>query len=197
MDLSWLVRTRWRLVGAWMWPAFVVLGVADGIIGHQLPLAGDTQSVVGGVVIGLILNLIGVVVLSRPLGWLLRTWRSDLPPAIARNYGGTACVALVTIGLLAIGLSQHPNIDGDRAAMRDATERAAAYIGDHAPEPFRVDASHLNMVAIQSGSVYRVCVANPRGTRDYCVIVNEDKPPSDSVVPAGSESNETLSRGTD
>jgi hypothetical protein len=197
MDLSWVVRARWRLAGAWMWPAFVVLGVADGVIGHVLPAAGDSESVLGGIVVGLVLNVIAVAVLARPAGMLLRRRRRDLPSAIARNYGGTACVVLVTIGFAALGLAHHSSIAGDRAVMRDATARAAAWIGDHAPAPFRMDASRLDTVVIQADSLYRACAANPDGTRDYCVVVNERRPPARSVIPDGSESNETLARGTD
>jgi hypothetical protein len=197
MDLSWLVRARWRMLGAWMWPMFVVLGVLDGVIGHLLPIAGDTEGVVGGLIVGLIFNLVAVILLARPLGMLLRRRRRDLPPPIARNYGGTACVMLVTVGFAALGLAHHAQIVSDRSTMHDAVERAAAYIGDHAPAPFRIDAAHLDTVTIQSDTVYRTCVANPGGTREYCVIVNETKPAADSVVPDGSESNETLARGTD
>jgi len=197
MDLSWLVRARWRLVGAWMWPAYVVLAVADGVIGHLLPVAGSSESVLGGIVAGLVLNLIGVAALARPGGLLLRRRRRDLPEAIARNYAGTACVVLVTLGFVALGTAHHATIVGDRAVMRDATARAAAWIGDHAPGPFRADASHLDTIVIQASALYRVCVTNPTGTRDYCVVVDERRPAARSVTPAGSESNETLARGMD
>lgn len=197
MDLSWLVRARWRMLGAWMWPAFVVLAVVDGVIGHLLPAAGESATLFGAIVLGLVVNLVVVVLCARPAGMLLRRRRPDLPPAIARNYGGAACVALVTLGFLAAGLAHHSQIVSDRHAMHDAAERAAAWIGDHAPAPFRVDAARLNTVAIQPGSVYRACVANPRDTRDYCVIVDDRRPLSRSVVPAGSEPNAVLDRGTD
>ena len=196
MDLSWLVRARWRMLGAWMWPAFVVLGVADGVIDHLLPAAGASATVLGGIVLGLVVNLVVVILLARPAGMLLRRGRPDLPPAIARNYGGAACLVLVTAGFLAVGLVHHPQLVSDRTTMHDAAERASAWIGDHAPPAFRVDDSQLDTVVIQPGRVYRACVANPRHTRDYCVIVDERRPLSRSVVPAGSEPNEVLARGT-
>ncbi len=195
MDGVWLVRTRWRMRGAWMWPTFVVLGVADGIVGHALPVAGDSQSVFGGIVVGLLLNLVCVALLSRPVGMVLRVRRRDLPMAIARNYAGTACVVLVTLGFVALGLAHHPSITSDRASMRDAITRAAAYIGDHAPTAFRVNASRTDTFIIQSGSVYRTCVPNDAGTRFYCVVVDERQPPDRSVRPGGSEPNATMMRG--
>jgi hypothetical protein len=192
MDLSWLARARWRLRGAWMWPAFVVLAVVDGVVGHLLPVAGHSESVVGGIVVALVLNLIGAAALSRPLGLLLRRRRRDLPADIARDYGGTACIVLVTAGFVVLGLLNHPGLVRDRATRRNAAVLASGYIGTHAPRPFRIDASRVDTVAIQTGRLYRACVSDPAGTRDYCVVVDTVK---GSVTPDGSESNETLSRG--
>ena len=178
-----------------MWPAFVVLGVADGIVGHALPVAGDSQSVFGGIVVGLLLNLVCVALLARPVGMLLRVGRRDLPTAIARNYAGTACVALVTVGFVALGLAHRPAITTDRAAMRDAITRAAAYIGDHAPAAFRANAARTDTFTIQADVVYRTCVPNDAGTRFYCVVVDESRPLGSSVRPGGYEPNATLMRG--
>ncbi len=195
MDLAWLVRARWRIRGAWMWPAFVVLGVVDGIVGHAQPVAGDGESVLGGIVVGLVLNLIGVVVLAWPVGMLLRAGRRDLPPAIARNYGGTGCLLLVTAGFALLGALHHSTVVTQRATMLDAIERAAAYIGVHAPPAFRANASHTDTFVIQAGSVYRTCVPNGAGTRTYCVVVNERRPLAQSVSFSGYEPNSILERG--
>jgi hypothetical protein len=180
-----------------MWPAFVVLAIADGLIGHALPINPPSQSVVSGVIVGLVLNLICIVVLSPPVGALLRRVRRDLPVPIARNYAGVLCVLLVTAGFVGIGLAKRPTIAHDSATMHDAMVRAAAYIGDHAPAPFAARADHLDAIAIEEGSIYRVCVANALGTRDYCVVVREGLPLNRSVTPAGSEPNTTLARGDD
>jgi hypothetical protein len=197
MDAAWIARTRWRWRGAWMWPSFVVMALADGLIGHALPINPPSQSVVSGVVVGLVLNLICIVVLSPPLAALLRRVRRDLPVAIARNYAGTSCVLLVTAGFVGVGLAKRSTITHDSAAMHDALVRAAAYIGDHAPAPFAARADHLDALVIQEGSIYRVCVDNVAQTRDYCVVVREGLPLDRSVTPAGSESNVTLARGDD
>ena len=195
MDGAWLHRARWRYRGAWMWPAFVVLGFADGLIGHALPINSPGQGVFAGLVVGLLLNLLCVVLLSRPVGALLRRLRPDLPVLIARNYAGTACVLLVTVGFVAVGLAQRATIAADRNAMRDAVTRAAAYIGARAPAQFRVNATHLDTFTIEPGSVYRTCVFNRDGSRTYCVIVREKLPLAQSVIPAGYEPNSMFSLG--
>ena len=197
MEAAWLVRARWRVRGAWMWPAFVVLAVADGIVGHLLPVAGDAETVIGPLIIGLLLNLVAVVVLAWPAAALLRrAWR-DMPWSVARNYGGTGCVLLVTVGFIVLGALHQRSVTTDRRAMRDAVIRAAAYIGTRAPAPFRAQASHTDTFTIQAGVIYRTCVFNRAGTRDYCVVVDESKPLQHSVRPAGSEPNASLELGTD
>ncbi len=43
-----LVRLRWRRAGAWLWPSFIVLTLADAAIGHALPPAGHDRVAGGG-----------------------------------------------------------------------------------------------------------------------------------------------------
>lgn len=191
MDGAWLARLRWRHRGAWLWPTFVVLAVVDGIIVHALPMAGDTQTLVGGIVAGLVLNVFAVLLLSRPFGKALRTRRKDMPRVVARNYGGTVAVVLVTVGMLTVGLIHHPAIAADRNALNDAIVRAEAYIGDRAPQQFRVNVTHTDTYTIQAGAVYRTCVPNRAGTRTYCVVV---KPTG--ITFAGYEPNSIFAQGT-
>src|ERR1700733_6798375 len=133
MDAARLVRARWRSRGAWLWPMFVLGSLLDGVIGTLLPVSGTTQSLAAGIVVGLVLNLLAVLFLSRPAGALLRRRRRDLPAAIARNYAGTLAIALVSVGFVAAGLANRSNIDENQRSLRDAVVRAVAYIGDRAP----------------------------------------------------------------
>ena len=61
MGGGWLARVRWRRRGAWLWPAFIAATLADGLVGHLLPPAGESQTVASALLIGLFLNLIGVI----------------------------------------------------------------------------------------------------------------------------------------
>ena len=103
---------------------------------------------------------------------------------------------LVTTGFVGVGLAKRSTITHDSAAMHDATVRAAAYIGDHAPAPFAARADHLDVIAIEEGSIYRVCVhnrADPRLLRGRTGRL----PLARSVTPEGSEPNATMARGGD
>jgi hypothetical protein len=186
---------RWRRRGAWLWPTFIAATMIDGLIMNALPMAGDGQSVAGGVLLGLVLNLIAVVIVSRPLGALLRRRRGDLPVGVARDYAGTVAVLTVVAAIVCVGLLHRPVMQAHQRALQDAIVRAIAYIGDHAPAPFRVNVRHTDTFAIVPGSVYRTCVPNLAGSRTYCVVVRTALPLASSVIPAGYEPNSIVSQG--
>ena len=50
-DRIWTRRLRWRLRGARLWPTFAVLTVLDGLLLHHNPIAGDSTSVLAGVLL--------------------------------------------------------------------------------------------------------------------------------------------------
>ena len=195
MDGGWLVRLRWRRRGAWLWPAFAALTVVDAVVGHELPASGDTESLPAAAIAALVLNLIAVLLLSRPLGALLRRFRGDLPGFVARNYAGTGVVFAVTAALLVVGLAHHDSIMANQRAMRDAIARAQAWIGDRAPAAFRRNVELLSTFTIQPGSVYRSCVLSSDGRRSYCVIVNTSVPFPRGVRFDGYEPNAVFSQG--
>jgi hypothetical protein len=196
MEAAWLARMRWRRRGAWLWPTFVVATVLDGVLLHALPLAGTTQTLVGGILAGMVFNVLAVLLLSRPLGMLVRRARPDMPVVVARNYAGTFAVLLVSAAMLAIGVAHHSTVVAQRRSFDDAVMRAEAYIGDRAPAQFRVNVTNSNTYTIQAGAVYRTCVPNRSGTRTYCVIVKTRLPLARSVVPAGYEPNSIFAEGT-
>ena len=141
-------------------------------------------------------NLLAVVLLSRPLGNLLRRRRRDMPVVVARNYGGAAAVGLVTAVMVAVGVAHHSTIVSQRQSLDDAVERAIAYIGDRAPNQFRANVTHTDTYTIQAGSMYRTCVPNRAGTENYCVIVRTRMPLAGSVTPDGHTPNAVFALGT-
>lgn len=179
-----------------MWPAFVVAVVIDGIIGHALPPSGDAQSVTAAVLLGSFLSLGAVVLLSVPIGYLVRRARPDLPRIVARDYGGTLAIAGVTLVLLLIGLGHRPSVLAEHRAMRDAIVRAQAFIGDRAPDEYRRNLAMVDTVVIQPRAIYRVCVNSAVRPRTYCVVVRRFMPLASSVSFAGYEPNTSFAAGT-
>lgn len=194
MDGATLARIRWRRRGAWMWPLFVAVTVADAAIGHALPPAGESQSFMGALLVACVLNLIAVVLLTRPLSMAIRHYRGDLPTIVARDYAGRAVVLGVAVAITVAGLLHRPQILDHQRAMRDAVARAQAWIGDRAPAEFRRNVRLVSVYAIEPGHVYRMCV--PSATRSYCVVVKTDLPFQRSVRFAGYEPNDVFAQGT-
>ncbi len=195
MDAAWVARARWRSRGAWLWPTFAALTLADGIIGHALPPAGETQTFVAALILGCGLNLVAVVVFRAPVGALIRRVRPDLPKIIARDYAGMAMLGAVTAVLLAIGLAHHSAVIAQRDAMREAVARAEAWIGTRAPAQFRRNAASISTLTIEPGRTYRSCAVTPGGRRSFCVIVKPELPLSQSVRFDGYEPNWLFAQG--
>jgi hypothetical protein len=195
MDGAWLARMRWRRRGAWLWPAFAAAIVVDAVLGHVLPPSGETQTVLAAALAGCVLNLIAVVLLSRPVGMLIRRARPDLPKVVARDYGGTVVVLTVTAVLLLAGVLHRPSVLEHKRAMQDAIVRAQAWIGARAPAEFRRNVEFVSIFAIEPGNIYRTCVPSEDRTRTYCVIVKTRLPFAQSVSFDGYESNSVFAAG--
>jgi hypothetical protein len=196
MESGWLQRARWRRRGAWLWPVFVAAVVADAVLEHVRPPAGDAESVVSAALVGLVLNLVAVLLLSRPLGMLIRRVRRDFPSVVARNYAGTWAVIAVSAGLLAAGLVHHGTVVAHQNAMRDATVRAQAWIGAQRLPDFQHHLNQPDTVAIVPGSIYRTCVPSGDYRRTYCVIVKTQLPFARSVRADGTTPNAVFAQGT-
>jgi hypothetical protein len=189
-----LTRIRWRRRGAWLWPMFIALIVVDAVIGHALPPQGDTESLVAAALLACVLNLLAVVLCTRPAGAVLRRFRPDLPRVVARDYAGRGLIVAVAASLTAVGLVHHSAILAHQRTMRDAIGRAQAFIGDRAPAEFRRNVQFVNTYTIEAG-IYRICVPSAVQARSYCVVVKESLPFQRSVSFAGSESNAVFAAG--
>jgi hypothetical protein len=193
---STLHRIRWRRRGAWLWPTFIAFTIAYAVIGHELPPQGETQSLVAAGLLAAVLNLVGIILLSRPLGALLRRTRPDLPKVVARDVAGRCVILAITATLTLVGLVHHPAIVRQQRTMRDAITRAQAWIGDRAPAEFRRNVQYVNTFTIEAGHLYRTCVLSDDRRRSYCVVVNVRLPFERSVSFAGYEPNAIFAAGT-
>src|SRR5918912_1521124 len=115
VESVWWPRLRWRMRGAWQWPAFGVLTVADAVLIARLPFRGDGADALGAVLLAGFFNLLVVGVAAPLCGLLVRRVRRDLPFVVARDYAGTALLLMVTGGLLAGGLAHRSGVGEEQA----------------------------------------------------------------------------------
>jgi hypothetical protein len=169
-------RLRWRMRGAWQWPAFAALTLVDALLIARLPFQGDGPDAIGAVLVAGFANLLAVAVGAPLLGALMRRfWRPDLPRMIARDYAGTALLAIVTVALVTGGLIHRRGLaeeHRDRAAALAATHD---YVVSQAPA-FRRGLADADMLQ-QETDLYRVCVYG-RDPHPLCLYVNTDQVPA-------------------
>jgi hypothetical protein len=174
MEAERLIRLRWRLRGAWMWPTFAALTVVDAVVLHLLPFQGDKAGVVPSLLVAALFNLVAVAIAAPVAGAVLRRRRPDLPRLIANDYAGTALLLVVFAALLAGGIAHQAKVSSDESRLRAATAAGARFIGAHAPRPFRDNVAAVSTVTIEHGRTYRTCAPSLDGRRAWCVIVRTD-----------------------
>jgi hypothetical protein len=170
----WRSRLRWRLSGAWQWPAFTVLTAVDAVVLARLPFSGGRANLLGCVLAAGLLNLIVLAVVPRAGGWLVRRRRPSLPREIAADQAGTAGLVALCALLVAGGLAHRPALRANDSLTTTVLREARLYAAHHAPArylPLR------GSDTVQHGpDLFRTCFAGPDPRRDYCLFVRTDEP---------------------
>jgi hypothetical protein len=188
VDRLWLSRLRWRMRGAWLWPAFFGLTIVDGVLITDLPPYGWTPpGLVGGVLLAGFANLFLLAVIAPVAAIALRRRRRDLPRPIAYDYAGTTLVAILTVVILVGGLAHRPAVSAQRADEAAMLAAVRSYVTTHAPE-WEGGLERLDVRAF-APDVYRACVPGPDARRWLCLIVDTDRRPVRVVRDASMEPN--------
>jgi len=191
-DDSRLTRLRWRLRGAWLWPAFFVLTFVDALVLGRLPIAGDEGTeLVPALLLAGLLNLVAVAVVAPLLARVVRGRRRDLPKVVANDYAGTIMVGVVSLALLAGGLLHRPALTDARQDMTAQQLSARQYVARFAPPEFRRNASFLSSLKLED-DLFRTCVPGDDPKRWFCVYVETEGHPPGVTVDVSRESNASL-----
>jgi len=176
VERVWHRRLRWRLRGAWMWPAFCVLTLADGVLLVVLPpYEGAPSAVFPGVLLALFLNLLCVAVIAPLAGLLLRHRRRDLPRRIAADYAGTWLLAATSLVLLAGGLAHRSGAAAEDDRRQAVAKSVHDYVITSAPE-FQGGLDHIDAIR-QEPDHYRACVPGADERHSLCMFVRTDQSP--------------------
>jgi hypothetical protein len=180
----WTRRLRWRLRGAAMWPAFVLLTVADGVLLHELPPQSTGIRLVPGLIIASFGNLflIGLVAPWLAKRLVARQGQSQrerrLPPEVVLDR--TALVLLVAgcLGVVAAGLASRPAVVTETNATQANAKAVRAYVLAHgsAEEKRNVALGKADTVRLAKG-YFRTCIPRDDGRRAFCYFVDTKKDP--------------------
>jgi hypothetical protein len=182
-------RLRWRLRGAWQWPAFIVLTIADAALVAWLPFQGGGTDAMGAFLVAGFFNLLAVALLAPVFGWLLRKRRKDLPFVIARDYAGAALLVAITCGILVGGLIHHSEVIEERDDEAAVSAAVHTYVAHQAP---RFVGGTIDSVRLETDH-YRACVTATEKL-PICLFVNTDQRPAGVVRDPSREPNSFLRR---
>jgi hypothetical protein len=192
VESLWRARLRWRLRGALLWPTFVLLTLLDAVMLGRLPIAGDggTQFI-PALLLGFLFNLVMVAVAAPFAAMLLRRRRPDLPKVVATDRAGTILVCMVTLGLLAGGLSHRSEVLDAQHDFAMQQFAARQFVSRRAPPEFRSRAAESDSLKLEE-DLYRTCVPGDDPKRHFCVLVRTDAVPPGVAVDDSRETNAAL-----
>lgn len=177
--------------GAWMWPAFATLTIADGVLLHLLPFGGDGWDLVPCLIASGFANLVVVAAFAPAGGLLLRRRRPDLPRAIASNYAGTVMLGALAAAFLAGGLIHRPLVEEKDRDLRLQFSVAREYFAGQAPPQYRTRLDHIDTLKLES-DLYRTCVPGDDPRRALCLIVDTSQSPPGIREDPGRETNSSF-----
>jgi hypothetical protein len=183
----WPRRLKWRLRGAWMWPTFAVLTIAEGVVLHELPPTGfRIPDVVIGSILALFANRFLVCAIAPWIAKRLvardrQAGRERFPPEVYLDRTATALLVLGAVGVLAAGLGNIRVSTAETDALKEAGDRAEAYVNAHADPEVKQRLNGANSARLGDG-FFRVCVPRIDARRQYCVFVDTRE---DTVRPDG------------
>jgi hypothetical protein len=176
----WASRLRWRLRGAWQWPAFAVLTVADALILHLLPPVSTGIDPFLGLILASFGNLVLVGVVAP---WIARRLverdrragpvaaSAPTPPEVVLDRAATALLVLGAAGLVAAGLASRPLVVSETEATEANARLVREYVSRHGSDEVRRNVDTANTIRLAEG-YFRTCIALDDRRRASCLFVD-------------------------
>jgi hypothetical protein len=171
-----LRRLRWRLRGAWQWPAFAALTVFDALLAARLPFQGEGADVIGAVLFAGFVNLLAIAVFAPFAGMALRRRRRDLPVMIARDYAGTTLLVAIAALMVVGGIVHRSSVVAERADERAVVVAVHDYVLSSAPT-FAGGLGKMDVRRLEPEH-FRACVYRDGVRLPICLFVNTDQSPA-------------------
>jgi hypothetical protein len=172
----WARRLRWRMRGAWQWPAFALLTLVNGILLTKLPFySRGAGNLAGGILLAAFANILIVAVVAPLLGRRLRRRRPDLPRLVASDYAGAGALGALSLLFLLGGILHRPAVAADERKDASVGAAARAYVLSQAPE-YRAGIASMDAIQLED-DLYRACVPAHVPDRAVCVFVRTGQSP--------------------
>jgi hypothetical protein len=179
----WPARLRWRLRGATMWPAFVVLTLLDGVLLHLLPPVRTGVDLIPGILIATFANLILIGAVAPLLARRMSANRPG-PPAsqqaareVLVDRIGTALLVAGVLGVLAAGLAARPVVVSETEETEQNAQAVRAYVLRSGDEELVRNLETANTIRLADG-YFRTCIARDDRRSHFCLFVDTNESPT-------------------
>jgi hypothetical protein len=178
---------RWRLRGAWQWPAYALLTILDAVILHGLPPVREGVDFVPALIVSSFGNLFLMGAVAPWLGKRLAEREhaaggNGIPLAVRaevlKDRSAAVLLVIATVGLLAAGLGNRPAVVAETNDLEDAIDLLESYVAAHAPPEIQRNIDIANSDRLEEG-FFRMCINYDERDRAWCVFVNvKAEPPT-------------------
>jgi hypothetical protein len=178
----WARRLRWRFRGAWMWPAFVILTIGDGLLMHALPPQSTGVPLVPALIISSFGNLF---LIGAVAPWIARRLEERqarapaerrLPFEVMADRAGTVLLLAGLVGVLAAGLAARPAVITETDATEANAKAIRAYVLEHGSPEEQRNLQAADTVRLAEG-YFRTCIPRGDGRLASCYFVDTTKKP--------------------
>jgi hypothetical protein len=186
----WTRRLRWRLIGAWRWPAFAAAILLDAVILHELPPLGSLETEPGNLnwPVSFIVSGFGnlaLIALSDALGRFAESKRRaqgihDPHIEVQSDRLAVGALAVGVVGVLAFGLATQGTAVTETEATQKNAQAVRDYVLTHGSEEYKRNLQTANTERLAEG-YFRTCVADNSRRRFLCVFVDTKKDPPEVV----------------
>jgi hypothetical protein len=196
----WTRRLRWRLVGAWRWPAFAAAILVDAVILHELPPLGSLETEPGDLnwPVAFIVSGFGnlaLVAIADALGRFAERGRrargvEDPHVAVRTDRMAVGALAVGVAGVLAWGLATQGTAGTETEATQAIADAVRDWVLTRAPGEYRRNLGTANTVRLAE-DYFRTCVADDSRRRFLCLLVDTRTDPPRVVRDPSMLPNET------
>ncbi|MEA2367777.1 MAG: hypothetical protein QOH38_495 [Thermoleophilaceae bacterium] len=179
----WTRRLRWRLLGAWRWPAYAVATVVDAVLLHEVgtgvrfnwPVSLILASFVNVALLAAADVLARLTARNRAARG---TPMADTQLEITIDRGGVALLVVGMLGLAASGIATHHLIVSETRATEANARAVERYVNVRGTDEYRRNIETANTVRL-APDYFRTCIADDARRRFLCLFVDtKRKPPT-------------------